>query len=271
MSSGNTRSYVAIVDDIEIHYDTLTDVPRALAVQMGRELGISPVAYLGSPIGSTGLSIWDHLETLADAATTIGYSGVSTAKLASDLLDHFHLGEGLYSLLALVPDPTAHRAMPPGFSWLLHVERFDPRPRYGLGNPLRVGVSTERRNGYDPANRLLTWDDPITRLGGREAVWAGLDMMVHLNTEGRVASVADCAVLVSVDGRFVTPPLAEGALDTAWRRHLLLSGEATEAPLTIEALQSSEQRVCLTPWGEQLIFDLAPSAPSAHSTSGGNP
>lgn len=258
-----------MVLDSEVHeYSTLSDLPRPLAVAMGRELGISPVVHLNPSLGSSTISVWDHLEVLSDAADLLGYAGATPAVLAEALLEHAPFGGPDCTLVALIPDPTSHRAAPPGLNWFLHAERFERAPGETMGHggtgdperaPYRVGVSEQRRNHHDPASRILLWDDLLVELARREAASLGLDSMLILNVEERVASVGFCAVMLQLGDRYVTPPLSEGAVDTPWRRHVLYSGEAVEMRLTLDNVRDADRVFCLSPWGEEYRLTLVES------------
>ncbi|MCB1255895.1 MAG: aminotransferase class IV [Microthrixaceae bacterium] len=257
----------------EVHeYSSLSDLPRPVAVSMGRELGISPVTYLNPSIGNSTISVWDHLDVLSESATLLGYAGATPARLAELLLEYGPLGGPDCTLVALVPDPTSHVAAPPGLNWFLHAEAFRPSgdsstqrdtARGPLAKSHRTGISAHRRNHRDPSTRVQLWDDIIANLTKAEASQAGLDAMVVLNVDGRVASTGVCTVMLELGERYVTPPLSEGALDTPWRRNILYSGEAVEMRLTLENLRNADMVLCLSPWGEEYRLDLVETGDGA--------
>ncbi len=242
-----------------MEYTSPVDVPRPVAVSMGRTLGISPIVYLSASNAGSTMSVWDHLDVLAESAAAFGYVGATPARLAEILLEHLSFRNADLVLVALVPDPMSHVAAPPGFNWFVHLEPFTPALVDGPGahddithrEPLRLGFSRCYRNHRDPSSRWMLWDDLQLDLVDRQAREQGMDALIVLNGEGRVASVGSWTVLLDIGDRFVTPPLSEGALDTPWRRHVLYSGEATESPLKVDSLTSDENVVVLSPWGDQ--------------------
>lgn len=88
--------------------------------------------------------------------------------------------------------------------------------RKGLHDPIPVGVSTWRR----PADvamptRIKTGSNyQIARIARIEGRSRGYEDMILLNTQGRVAESTGACALVVRDGRLITPPASEGALES---------------------------------------------------------
>lgn len=265
----------AVVDDRAITYADVGDLSHDVAVQLGRTLGMSPVAYLGSPTGFPTLDPVDQLAPLVDAAALLGYEGVEahellgslTAPVTAPLTSPSARPSTGYTLVTLVPDPTSHKAAPPGRSWFCHTEPFEPSAAGSLpgaerSEVLRVVVAAERRNETSPVSSVLLWDDPIAELTCRGAVGAGADAAVVLNTSGRVVGLdVGNLVLTTLDhegsSAAVTPPLGDGAIDTVWRRVLVDSGQVVERSLEPGDLVDADRIDCLYPWGDRIHVELA--------------
>lgn len=105
----------------------------------------------------------------------------------------------------------------------------DPKPRLfataapsaRAAAPAALAISRVRRNAASPASRLksLAYLDNV--LARREALGAGADEAVMLNTDGCVAGAA-AANLFWIEGEaLLTPPLAAGCLDGILRGAVL--------------------------------------------------
>ncbi len=73
-----------------------------------------------------------------------------------------------------------------------------------------------------------------------EAAAAGADDALLLNTRGNLAEATAANILIRVDGKWITPPVADGALPGIARVLLLESGVATEAGISSQILQRSD-------------------------------
>jgi para-aminobenzoate synthetase/4-amino-4-deoxychorismate lyase len=63
---------------------------------------------------------------------------------------------------------------------------------------------------------------------------------ILVNGAGEVTETTTANVVAALDGALVTPPLAAGCLPGVYRRHLLESGEITEAPVRVDDLVRSD-------------------------------
>ncbi|MBN2753167.1 MAG: aminotransferase class IV [Rhodospirillaceae bacterium] len=103
--------------------------------------------------------------------------------------------------------------------------------------PQRVMVSRRtRRNEMSPLSRLKTLNYLDSILARQEAVAAGMDDAIVLNTKGRVAETTSANLLLRLDGGWVTPPVADGALPGTARARLLAAGCIVERSLSEEDL-----------------------------------
>lgn len=265
--------YTVVMGDQTISYTDADQVPHDVAVTMGRSLGISPIAYVRLPIGEStadsvagGDDLVIQLEPLLDAAAALGYEGVT----ADVLLAHLANGERsvpstssderehgrplVHALVALLPDPMSHKAAPPETHWMIHTEFV----RLDHAEPLVAAVSSHRWDERSPVSSVLLWDDPVRELASREAHDAGRDAAVLLNTHDRIAGLDVGTLVAEIEPAvLVTPPLADGAIDTAARRRMIVSGEAIERPLVFDDLDGGTSIICVYPWHDRIPVQLA--------------
>ncbi len=116
-----------------------------------------------------------------------------------------------------------------------------PRP---IG-PARLAVVAIRRNATSSTSRLKTLAYLDNVLARREAVAAGADEALMLNTDGELCGGAAANLFWVTDGRLFTPALECGVLDGIMRGQVLaaaarLGVEAVEARAGMAALASVE-------------------------------
>jgi branched-chain amino acid aminotransferase/4-amino-4-deoxychorismate lyase len=87
--------------------------------------------------------------------------------------------------------------------------------------PARLITAQVRRNDASPVSRLKTLSYLDSVLARNEAVSAGADEAVMLNTRGQVACAAAANLIWLRDGRLETPALDCGALDGVVRGEIL--------------------------------------------------
>ncbi len=98
--------------------------------------------------------------------------------------------------------------------------------------PARVVIATgTRRNEHSPLSRIKSLNYLDSILARAEAAQLAADDAILLNTAGRVAEASAGNVFLVIEGRCVTPPVADGALPGIARALLLEAGTAIEAPL----------------------------------------
>ena len=89
----------------------------------------------------------------------------------------------------------------------------------------------------DPARRHKTTDRALYDAATAWAAGAGVADVLFVNEHGRVAEGAISNVfLLGPDGRWRTPPVADGALPGVLRAELIEHGKAVEAPLSPQDL-----------------------------------
>lgn len=87
--------------------------------------------------------------------------------------------------------------------------------------------------------KSLSWQ--ANRLAGRRAEAAGAFEALLVNERGRLVEGARSNVAVVLEGRALTPPLADGALPGTTRRRLLEAGELAERSLGPDALAEADE------------------------------
>jgi branched-chain amino acid aminotransferase len=97
-----------------------------------------------------------------------------------------------------------------------------PRP------PARLIIAAcTRRNEFSPLSRLKSLNYLDSIMARQEAAAAGADDALLLNTAGDVAEATAANIFLHLDGHWVTPRIADGALPGVARAVLLESGQAT--------------------------------------------
>ena len=111
--------------------------------------------------------------------------------------------------------------------------------------PLKLHVTEIRRNETSPVSRVksLAYIDGV--LASREALAAGCDDALFLNTKGRVACTSVGNVLALIGNQLVTPPVLDGVLPGVVRAVLArscddLGLEWIERSLALEELDAAD-------------------------------
>jgi len=149
--------------------------------------------------------------------------------------------------------------------------RAQARPHADDGHePLRVAWSDVAVRSDDPARRHKTLDRALYDAAHAWARAGGWADVLFLNQDGRVAEGAISNVFVrGPDGRWRTPPVADGALPGVLRAELLESGEAVESPLRPEDLRAGPLAIGSALRGLRLVrLEEAPRWPAAAARPG---
>jgi para-aminobenzoate synthetase/4-amino-4-deoxychorismate lyase len=108
-----------------------------------------------------------------------------------------------------------------------------------LPDPLRVAIAADP---IDPGSVFLyhktTRREVYDRARGSRP---GADAVMLWNFAGEVTEATEANVVVEIDGRKVTPPVACGLLPGTFRADLLARGEIAEQRVTVEALQTCDR------------------------------
>jgi branched-subunit amino acid aminotransferase/4-amino-4-deoxychorismate lyase len=111
---------------------------------------------------------------------------------------------------------------------------------------LRLLTSPWPVNHLSPIASLLLVSDGDYAAGQRAATAAGLDAALVLNLAGDVARVGRSALLLqTTSGEVVTPELASGAPDTAWRTLTVTTLDVVERRVTPAELLGASAAVTL--------------------------
>lgn len=123
--------------------------------------------------------------------------------------------------------------------------------------PARLVIATvTRRNEHSPLARIKSLNYLDNLLARQEAARRGADDALLLNGQGRAADSAIATLLVRLDGRIVTPPVADGALPGIARALALEAGLAEEAPLTPADLARADAAVLANSLGVRAVVSL---------------
>ena len=113
-----------------------------------------------------------------------------------------------------------------------------------MPNEARLVIATiTRRNEHSPLSRIKSLNYLDNVLARQEAERRGADEAVLLNTAGRIADTTTANVFAHMDGIFVTPPIAEGALPGISRRMALATLNVTERPISVDDLTNAREIV----------------------------
>ena len=170
-----------------------------------------------------------HLERLASGCAFLGLEPPPSAERVRDFVGTNQapasLGEGILRLIAV------------DGALRVFVEPLGPAsPRAaGLGR----SQETVRFSG-NPLNRFKTLSYLENLCLTREAARRGLFEVIALNEKGHLSDGGRTTLFVVIEGRTLTPPVADGALPGIARRLLLESGQVSEATLDWSDLERAE-------------------------------
>lgn len=107
-----------------------------------------------------------------------------------------------------------------------------------------IVATTTRRNAFSPLSRIksLNYGDSI--LARREAASRGADDAILLDTRGRVAEASAANVFLRIGGRWLTPPVEDGALPGIARALLIEAGRAEIENIEADRLAEADA-ICL--------------------------
>jgi len=110
-----------------------------------------------------------------------------------------------------------------------------------VDGPLALGFASRRLDAADPFLRHKTTFRAVFDAAASEAESAGWAEALILNQYGEVAEGSRHTLFAEVGGRFLTPPLAAGALPGVLRAELIEAGRAVERSLTPGDLEAAER------------------------------
>jgi branched-chain amino acid aminotransferase len=182
-----------------------------------------------------------HLARLSDGAAVLDLPLPWTdAMLAEALAAVAAANPGAGSLrLTVTRGPAPRGLLPPAVVQptllITAAPAADPLP------PARLILARSTcRNAHSPLSRIksLNYGDGV--LARQEAARAGADDALLLNTSGMVAEATAACLFLRRAGRWITPPVADGALPGIARGLLLEAGFVAEERVTVEDLAQAE-------------------------------
>lgn len=108
---------------------------------------------------------------------------------------------------------------------------------------LRIQLSPYRLDAADPLLRHKSDRRSIYNAALERARAAGYDDALIRNFENELADGAIRALFLRRQGRWLTPPLTAGSLDSIWRAEQLARRQASEQSLTLEDLAEADEVV----------------------------
>ncbi|MCX8145959.1 MAG: aminodeoxychorismate synthase component I [Azovibrio sp.] len=173
-----------------------------------------------------------HCRRMAASAAWLGFPWSSEAMRAALAAQAAGLCDGVYRL-RLTLDKAGKFA--------LHCAPLAPEPE---GERLLL-LAPQPIQSQDPLRRHKTtardlYDAALARVAGRAEVFD----VLFLNEQGQVAEGARSNVFARIDGVWLTPPLAAGALPGVFRADMLAAGAVREAPLCLADLRRAEAIRC---------------------------
>jgi para-aminobenzoate synthetase / 4-amino-4-deoxychorismate lyase len=171
-----------------------------------------------------------HLERLADSADYFDFS-----------CDLDAIRDALHTCARIWADPTPRKVrllLASEGAFALTAQGLPPTP--DPAQPARVRISTART---DPADTFLfhkTTHRPLYAQELDAATQAGFDDVLFFNLRGELTEGAISNLILEIDGRWFTPPVACGLLAGVYRRHLLEAPDEEAHPRLEERVLAAE-------------------------------
>lgn len=185
----------------------------------------------------------EHFERLLSHAGALKIKtgcSVSDLKTAVDgLLEQNNSRAGKFVINTLITRGAAERGLQlPENPAIQYVMSVSPAP--ATFAPVHAVIASVRRNEGSPLSRIKSCNYGDNILAAAEAHEKGANEAIMLNNRGHVACAAASNIFIVRDGRLLTPPLADGALDGITRRNLVKKHGAAEQSLTAADLAASQ-------------------------------
>lgn len=197
-----------------------------------------------------GRMVWRqaHVARLVSAAATLGFAvEAATIEAAIEAV----LAHAKHATLRITVTRGAGPrglAPPSDVSPTILAAVAPPRPQ-ALFAPLKLHETAIRRNDTSPVSRVKSLNYLDAILASREAIAAGCDDALFLDTRGRVACTSVGNVLALIGETLATPPVADGIVPGIARKTLLESCEG----LGLEPVERSLTRADLDRADEVLV------------------
>lgn len=182
-----------------------------------------------------------HYERLARHAAKIAIS-IDTAPLratAQDILRQNDFISGRHAIRTTVTrGPASHGLAPSAATMPTIIIRATPVPPASSAAPRLIVAQSVRRNERSPLSciKSLNYGDNI--IAATEARNAGADDALLLNNAGNAACASAANIYVLAGDEWLTPYLADGAMDGITRAHLLATGRVREATIGCDMLRT---------------------------------
>ncbi len=185
----------------------------------------------------------EHFKRLLSHADVLriktGWS-VSDLKAAADgLLEQNKSRAGKFVINTLITRGPAERGLRlPKSPAVQAVMSVSPAP--AEFPPAHAVIASVRRNEGSPLSRIKSCNYGDNILALAEADEKGANEAIMLNNRGNVACAAASNVFIFRDGKLLTPPLTDGAVDGITRRNVIKKHGAAEQSLTAADLTACE-------------------------------
>jgi branched-chain amino acid aminotransferase len=231
------------------------DKPALLAHDRGLTLGDGLFETIAVKAG-VPLRLDAHLKRLRDGADFLGLPVPAGDQVLHDAILGLAGANGMEGEAAVRLTLTAG----PGPRGLPRPDAPTPTLMLAAGRipaeapPARLVIArTTCRNEKSPLSRLKTLNYLDSVIARREATARGADDAVMLNSQGRVAEATAANIFLSLDGHWVTPTVAEGALPGTMRAALLKNWRAEERAVTVEELRRADDMVLTNALGMRKV------------------
>lgn len=169
-----------------------------------------------------GKMVWReaHVRRLGEAAATLGFE--LDAAVAAAGIDAVLAGAKHGSLRVTATRGAGPRGLaPPTDPKPSVLVTISPLRTQALFAPLKLHVTEIRRNDTSPAARIKSLNYLDGVLASREALAAGCDDALFLDTRGNVACTSVGNIFVLIGDTLATPPVTDGIVPGIARRVLL--------------------------------------------------
>jgi para-aminobenzoate synthetase / 4-amino-4-deoxychorismate lyase len=170
-----------------------------------------------------------HLERLADSADYFDF-----------LCDPDAIREALNVCARIWADPTPRKVrllLSSDGAFALTAQALAPAPDPPVA---RVRISSVQTDPADPFLFHKTTHRALYTQEFEAATQAGFDDVLFFNLHGELTEGAISNVILELDGRWFTPPVACGLLAGVYRRHLLESGAGDAHPAIAERILTED-------------------------------
>jgi branched-chain amino acid aminotransferase len=157
--------------------------------------------------------------------------------------------------LTLTRGPAARGVLPVGDIYPTTLITAGALP--ALAGPAWVVVAhSVRRNEFSPLAHIKSLNYLDSIIARREAAARGADDALLLNTQGFLAEASAATIVLHIDGAWVTPPIADGALPGVMRGVILENRAVHEMRITMEALRRTHAAFLANSLGYQSLLAI---------------